>query len=351
MENYNANELLRTYHKAAHGDAKISALKSAIRQADQAKDIHYQLKFRYYLIEESVFYGDTLDALITFPQLVAMDEQNSGHVDPYDISFCFKWILDDVRRFPQISKKEIESYFEAYKERCKKYGYSLRSYYQKFRNFYMDTDEEKAKEANWKMQMSKRDALSDCQACELDEQLYYDLKTGQTQKALQEIQPILNHEISCAEVPGLTYSILTEYYCEQREDEKAKEYFWLLYHEVFKRKAFSLTGKTIGDMFFYCSIYDHALGIEIYQKVIGQEQKDRNPYYKMQFAKGAYRLFYALKEEREFLNISLPVTAIEKTKDGYLVSALSDFYYQEYMEIAKKFDDRNGNSKYVNELK
>lgn len=350
MDNYNSNEFMNEYKEASHGEAKISALKAAIQQADLEKDIRNQLKFRLDLVEESVFYGDTMDALVTFPQLIAMDEQNPGYVDPYDICWAFKWILTGAKEFPQISLNEIDSYFEEYKKSCKKYGYSLRSYYQKIRFVYMDIDEEKAKEANWKMQMSQRDYLSDCEACELDEQAAYDLITGQVDKAFDEIKPILNHELSCGEVPGRTYRMLMTYYCNQRHHKESKKYFELLHQLVFKRKAFGLTGEIVGDMLYYCSLYDLAQGIEIFQKVIKQELDNRNPYYKMMFAKGSRQFFLALQKEREFLNISLPQMPVEKTKDGYRVAELAELYYNGYVEVAKRFDERNGNSYYMEQI-
>jgi len=85
MENRNLNELMREYQKAAHGEAKISAMKAAVRQADLEKDIRNQLQIRLDLVEESIFYGDTMDALVTFPQLLAMEEESSDFVDTYDV--------------------------------------------------------------------------------------------------------------------------------------------------------------------------------------------------------------------------------------------------------------------------
>ncbi len=351
MENRNLNELMREYQKAAHGEAKISAMKAAVRQADLEKDIRNQLQIRLDLVEESIFYGDTMDALVTFPQLLAMEEENSDFVDTYDVLWAFKWILTGATDFPQISLKEIDSYLGEYKKRCKENGYSLRSYYHKKRSVYQDIDEEKAKEANWKMQMCRQDYLCDCKACELNAQVDYDLRTGQVDKAFEEVKPILNHLLACAEVPGQTYCTLMTYFCKQRHRKKSKKYFDLLYPIVFKRKAMGLTGETAGEMLYYCSLYDRAQGIEIFQKLIKEELDVRNPRYKMLFAKGAYQLFHALQEEREFINISLPQIPVEKTKDGYSVAELAEMYYHEYVEIAKRFDERNGNTYYMEQIK
>lgn len=112
MENHNLNELIGEYRKAAHGEAKISAMKAAVRQADLEKDIRNQLQIRLDIVEESVFYGDTMDALVTFPQLLAMEEENSDFVDTYDVLWAFKWILTGATDFPQISLKEIDSYLK-----------------------------------------------------------------------------------------------------------------------------------------------------------------------------------------------------------------------------------------------
>lgn len=350
MKKYSADELKQKYIRIAHGTARISAIKAAIQQADLEKDIGKQLQFRLDLIEESVFYGDSLDALVTFPQVLAMEEQNPGHANPHDLCWDFKWILTASPEFPQISLKEIDSYFEEYKKRCKKHGYSLRSYYHKTRSVYMYIDAEKAEEANRKMQLFPRDDMSDCLACELNAQVEYDIFTGQVDKAFKEVEPILNNELSCSEVPGMTYSVLMNYYCKKHDEEKAKEYFNLLYQLVFKKKAFGLTGETVGNMLFYCGLYDKAQGVELFRKVIKEENENKNPYLAMEFARGAYFFFHALQEEREFLNITLPQMPIAKTKDGYQVAELAKFYYDKYTDLAKRFDERNGNSYYMEQI-
>ena len=59
-----------------HGEERMKYLKKGIAEADNEKDLHQQMYRRYYYIRESTFYGDDLDSLIVFPELLKLYEDH-----------------------------------------------------------------------------------------------------------------------------------------------------------------------------------------------------------------------------------------------------------------------------------
>ncbi|MFP3472320.1 hypothetical protein R0J90_19905, partial [Micrococcus sp. SIMBA_144] len=68
-----------------------------------------------------------------------------------------------------------------------------------------------------KWMAADRDSLSDCEACEYQTQLEYFYFTGEKEKASPIEKLLLSKEVSCGEIPHLTYSkLLLPYYEDGR---------------------------------------------------------------------------------------------------------------------------------------
>lgn len=128
-----------------HGKPAMEVLRYAIKEADRHQDVPYRFAFRIQFCRESTFYGDGLELLVMFPELLSLADQypeqagNPRYVFRYEgehVMWVYKWILDNCQDFYQISMEDCKNFFEDYRKRCVSMGLSLRNYYCTLYGFY-----------------------------------------------------------------------------------------------------------------------------------------------------------------------------------------------------------------------
>lgn len=73
---YNPKEIKEAYDEIEHGKARMSAIRTAWEKADEQGDVPYQIFFRLEMCHESCFYGDGMDMLVIFPEILALMDQH-----------------------------------------------------------------------------------------------------------------------------------------------------------------------------------------------------------------------------------------------------------------------------------
>ena len=165
---FDANQYLEKIREMEHGSARLDTIADAIREADNASAHNWRIYFRYHFIKESIFHDDCFKAIIRFPELLQIYDEHPELQEDYedDVMIAFKWTLENSFDFYQISKAEIEKYFEEFKKRCEKCGVSLRVYHMKRTKYLLKVDMEEAQREYKLFHRSPRhnDRFSDCQA-------------------------------------------------------------------------------------------------------------------------------------------------------------------------------------------
>lgn len=121
----------------------------------------------------------------------------------------FKWVIENVRKRSIYSTEQLERLFTLFKEQCEKYNFSLRPYYEAYMHMLLYSG--KLKEADEYYQLwrkTKRDGLTNCQACEQHAMGGYYFSKGHYKRGLQLLKPILEGKVSCRSVPESTYEML-----------------------------------------------------------------------------------------------------------------------------------------------
>lgn len=120
--------------------------------------------------------------------------------------WAYKWIVPDLPLLPDMEKAQIQFYNELMRDYYERGDFSLAPYYKvlMLQAMYMgDVDEAKKHYQAW--HSAESDEISDCPACELNDEVVYHHFIGQYKKAAQLAEPILSGEASCGEVPHNTY--------------------------------------------------------------------------------------------------------------------------------------------------
>lgn len=152
--------------QSEHGKSRMELLKKAYEMGDENNDYYNSMKYRLEYMEEALFYDDDLLIFIIFPEILKMHDNHIREYGydkfTYDIMWGYKWMLDSIEKYYQISLEKFEEYMSDFKSRCEKNGYSLRKYYQIKMEMYQRIDLKKTREAYEMMKRCQRDELCDC---------------------------------------------------------------------------------------------------------------------------------------------------------------------------------------------
>lgn len=333
----------------ADGEPKLKYLKKGIDEAQKAKDYETALELMREYIKQSVFNDDNFKALIMFPEYMALYDANPELQDPYSFMFAFKWIIEDITDFYQISIEKAEEYFSEFKKRCQQYGYSLRTYYMKKMYFYSQIDFNKVIEYQKKFRESKRDSLSDCHACEMNLDICTELEFGSDQKAMQMLKNMMNKGISCGEVPQVTYGKCIHHFIKTGNLQEAEYYAEKLMPMIKNNDNFLMEVAHILLLKAYTNPND---ALKIFENYLESFMKNKNPKMRFYFADASARFFGNIADnDISTIIMKLPHTfTLYHKEDEYTVAELQTYFFNLAKVIAEKFDERNKNSYYTDIL-
>jgi len=344
---FEPQEKIHLINNMEHGSARLETIAQAVKEADDENQHYWRLYFRYQYIVESTMHNDNFKGLLCFPEYLRIfDEHPELEEEMYqDMMWAFKWLIGYLDDYYQITLEEVRHYFEEFKKRSEKYGFSLRTYYMKQASFWIDIDREKTDVAYANFQHYPRSKNSDCEACELNFSMKVYLMRNDEKKALEIIQPVLRHEKKCGEIPHVTYAYLAEYYFQHDNPAEAFYYANLCANLIQGKPEFL---RETGKLLEIYSILDINQGWKLLKYSLECFMQCRNPKMRMLFTRGAWRLMQSLSGELEFVHSPLlGVLPVAPSGDGWAVEELVSFFYEITHDISEKLDKRNGIPCYV----
>lgn len=227
----------------------IPILQRVIAAADVYQDIEVGVEARDLMIEATVYNGQMKKALQAFAWLIKKYEEKSPFVSTYDILWKYKWIAGDTCGILAISKEQIENLLVDMKTKFQENGFSLRPYYKTVAIAAEEMgDAETAADYFEKWQATPADYMNDCVACETNDVAHHHYFTGDSQKAIQAAQPVINGKQSCAEIPHLTYGFAALAFLDIDQPDQAAACFSKGYPLVRQEPEYL---KTIGQFVSY----------------------------------------------------------------------------------------------------
>lgn len=327
----------------AGGAPRMSAFLDAIHQADQEKDVIWQLLFRYDYAFEATFHDDPPKAMPIAAEFSSIYEQHLeclGEEGPEMYLMITQMAIEPVIGLPQISKKQWEDLMEHFYQLVKRYHVGLRTYWWQMANFYRFIDPEKAYSYFEKFWKTGRDGLSDCRACERSNAVRLCLLVGNRTAADEYAKPLVQQRIRfCADTPQLMWLAYLEDALDHGNLEEAGPRARSLYRKGNRdRSDLSYLGAVLRCFAF--TEPDRALEVlEQYLPwtVYMWDQKKVYDFYK-----GAWICCERQKKLTSWLSLTLPDTIpVSKETDGYDPFVLAQWFYTQAKEIASRFDQRN----------
>ena len=192
---------------------KEECLFDAIRDAVEAQDLAFAAQICDFVLNDDFEkFGAVLRtrALMWLTGYIAQNLKDSEYPNFSDFESClwkFKWIVSGIAKSSVIEKELIDEANEAMLFYYERLELSLASYYKALMNQNIDMGDAREAKANYKMwKKLAKDDMGDCEACEASDEIAYLNFTGEHEAALGLAEPILSGELTCSEVPHITYA-------------------------------------------------------------------------------------------------------------------------------------------------
>jgi len=335
-------ELLERSLQLEDGDEMIAVCEEAVREADLSGDLETQYYAREQFVRACVFGGETERGMVAFAWLLAQFDRNPGMFSEWRILWKYKWMVSLVCDFPQISKERILEMLDDLSVRSQQAGFGLRAVYTHRYRIEKFWDNRPAAIENYRiMQELPRDDLSNCPACELDEEVGFALYCGKNEHAVELAGPLLNGSKTCTTVPHRTYASLLLPLVQLGRHEEALHCHRAGYELISKNKDYL---DRVGDHLIFLALtenFDRA--IQILQKHYLWTEQNRDLADRFRFFRGVWFLLEILEERgRKTLNLRMPGSFPFSSADGrYETKRLAEWCRQQSEELAKRFDERN----------
>ncbi|OWR30099.1 hypothetical protein CDO73_13605 [Saccharibacillus sp. O23] len=345
MEDYltEFQDLMSQAYSLPHSAAKMALLERAAEIADLAGDVEAGYEAREEIVETGSFGGFPMKAIVAYSWQLGQYDRDPQAFDEDSLYWNYKWIIDDIPSFPEVPAEQIDSLLQDMRRRYNEYGVSDRTYwYYNFRlSMYMG-QLEKAQECLEEFRKLKRDAMSDCAACELDEQVHYLVLLGKDEEAIKKAKPIIEGRKRCAEVPHMTLpQLLVPLHRLGRHEEAAE----------MQRKSYSLIRQNakfiqlFGEHIGYLSLVDPQRALPMLERHLPQAETHEDPLNRMMFYWNSAALLHKLQRTGEDFVLNLP-PASRFAGLADRPEELRAKLEEEAFAIAEALDARNGNDYY-----
>lgn len=356
---YNPEKLIYGYGKLGHGKARAEAIRYAIGQADLNNDVEYMVYFRIELCEESEWYGNGLDIVTVFPELLAVADKYAGQIGNStleNILWTYEDLVDICIEFYQIPFNDCQNFINDFKKRWTLSGHGFREPYRMMAEFYLEAGY--LEEAGRAVSLLKTSHMEhyDCEGCAANTELSYYLANNEEEKADQIAVKINNGIFTCGGNISDSNSIYRmnkrylKYYIMNGEYEKAAEKARLL-----ERASSSAIDYKLWASFMCAYVYNATgRGLRIYKKHWKDIENEQRPEYMYYSFKDTACFFMGLKKAKDGENVKLQLDntfPLYNENNIYSIESLSEYYYKKAEDVAKKFDQRNSTDKYMKELR
>lgn len=344
-------ELIDLCYDLPEGDERITMLEEAVRLADTTDDVKLQYAARENYIEAAYFGGVPEKALVAYVWCLAQYDRNPGEFWEWRILWRYKWMVNVVCDFPQISKEQIYRMLDDMERRFRETGRGLRAVY-KYRyrteRFFGNRDE--ALRFYGISEQAGRDDLTDCAACEKDDKVSYYLYLGDDRLALRMAEPLLEGRDKCRSVPQRTYSKLLVPLLRMGERERAWQFYMRGYSLIAGDRSML---EYLSNNFVFLSLYGDLKGAaRILEKHYRWSEENTNPYDRFLFYRAAW-LFAEMAEDAgmKSLRLNMPRTfPLFQAEDSYPTASLREWLEGRARGLAAKFDARNRTDYFTAEL-
>jgi hypothetical protein len=339
--------LLGRASRMKYGEAKVMVLEEAARLADVHGDLDIAFEVRDQLIDAATFGGFPDKALVAFAWCRGQAKKNPERFDSSMLLWKQKWVVGRLDDFPHVTLKQIRDALDDIEQTYARVDAGKRSVLKLRYQTARDMGQEAEAEQYWaQWVMAPRDHLTDCRACDLDDEIDHHIDRGEYAQAVEKARPILDGRSSCAEIPHLTYGSVLYPLLKLGRLEEARDCHVHGYPLVARNRDFLAT---VGEHIEFLALTDNlARGLSLFEKHLGwaldhASYRDRFTFH----AAASFLLSRLAAEGRETMSLRLPKAfPLHQARGPYETRALHEWVEGQANEIGARFDARNGTDRF-----
>ncbi|MDR0559108.1 MAG: hypothetical protein LBG92_02995 [Prevotellaceae bacterium] len=345
--NLQVQKLLLKRDALSSPNDRIALLKQAINLTDVNSDPEWGFELRLELIREEKGTSRCNDSLPAFTWILDAFEKYPEIFDESDFLWEYKWMLGSVRRNSSIPMEQIDLIAEDFKMRLQRNGYSLRPYYTVKAHMALFLSQlDDAKKYLELRNAESRDEMSNCRACELDDDVELELRLGNFDKALNVGKEMLEKKVVCGHMPFVCYCSCVKYFHRAGNMDKAHEFFNKAIKDLSELEYDTSPVSDVAKMLRFLIDYDRNKAWAFFEQYahwnIGSED-----FLDYEFSKSVLPLLAEGGEKTLTVN-----SAVEwyRADNLYDLQYLYNYYYTRAKNLADRFDRRNGSDVFNKQL-
>jgi hypothetical protein len=339
------DELLQRANGMGHGKAQYALCDEAVRLADAHQDVEAGFHARQEYVKATMFSGQPDKMLVAFTWCLAQVDRDPERFDLYRLLWQYKWVVNALPDFPTITRRQIEEMFADMERRFLAFGATPQAVWNKRRSAAMKMGEpDAARRAQDQLSRLRRDPLSDCLACEMDEFVKYNQFVGDDGRAVAEAAPILRGRFSCSEVPQVTYAQVLLPLIRTWRAAEAMPHHLQGYRMISRNPAEFIP--QIGEHITFLALTGNfARGLRLMEKHLALALETCCPAWAFEVFLALKLLLESLKEARLMtLRFRRPESFPARSASSeYDLVTLLGWFTERCAELAAQFDARNGN--------
>ncbi|WP_190344533.1 tetratricopeptide repeat protein [Streptomyces venezuelae] len=293
-------------------------------------------------IDAYEFTAERTKMLVPFARLLQEYDRDPAAFssgETHSLFWQFKWVATAISNSPEISLESAAGWIAEMERRYRIAGYSERPV-REAELFLAEAmaDDARAQRAAEAFMAAERDSMSDCHACELNTQGWFWSHQGDDAKAVEVWQPVLDGGRSCAEEPHRTLanSLLPLLRLGRLDEARAHH----LRGYRMARGNESLL-RSVGKHIEFCALTgNESRGLEILAEHSAHLRPLADLEARVTFYGGVLVLLRRLAELGHGDGPAVPFEGIPRT-----VHELYGVLHADALDIARRFDARNGNSR------
>jgi tetratricopeptide (TPR) repeat protein len=333
-------EMIRQTWSAPDGPGQIALAEETLRHAEAAGDPDVAFDAR--MAATNAFHrgGEPAKAFVTFARCLAEYDADPGRRSAQDehlLLWYFKYVISSMAKFPEMPLARTDAVLDDMERRYRQGGHSLHAVYA-YRHVIATHvgDTEQADHWYRLWDTAPRDENSDCAGCDPTAKVYHLLWRERHADAIAVAEPALAGRLTCSEQPQSILTALMIPYLWTGQLEQARDAHRRAY------RAFQANPADLGsvaDHVEFCGLTGNEMrGLELIERHLAWLERAPTPKAEMEFASAAGQVLCRLTAAGKG---DLTVRA----KPGpTTVKALAEELADRAVAIARRFDERNGNT-------
>ncbi|MGA9995561.1 MAG: hypothetical protein WBP93_09110 [Pyrinomonadaceae bacterium] len=349
MEEFlDARELVRQGRSMEHGDTRIMLMEEAVRVADRSGIVQDQLFAREELIESATFGAAPEKALVAFSWCLARYEEIGNSYTRWTVLWKYKWIMNSIHCFPQISREKIEEMHLDMENHYLRSGYSLRPVYEsRMHEAISRGDRKETKKQYNAWQAAPRDSIANCLACETNGQATYYFYLERYEQGLHKAAPLLGGTLKCSTIPQRTYGIVLMPLFRLGRVDEAIQYHLKGYRLIIHNRDY--LNSIVEHMDFLVVTDNLERALSLFEDYLSWALSVSDQIARFNFYRSALLVLDLLGERgKKSFSLRLPQEfPLWRESREYEVSELAGWFEEAAHSLAKRFNERNGNDHFT----